>query len=274
MEATPMTASSSMLTKFDDCYERGGWIYHGQEGTLIRDTSARAGRRTGSIRAASIRPVERPTFRAENITFEVTRRLLEQPWFDDVLATVRELLALGKNWDGSDELAIHPKAIMRAMQILRAVGEGGPRPDLVPMPNGSVQLEWFYRGQEIKIESPPSGLASIRIWDPSSRMTEVQADSQSNIWYEVKTRLTIDTTSIRRWASAAVSCAVVKSPDDERPYYFATVEDCSGAWAHGDSRDAALAELESVMYGWAHLKLRDGDNNIPPMGGIDLVSYL
>ena len=271
-----MTASSSMLTQRDDCRNHSD-SYRWQDAAvipLIRDASVRAARRTGSVRAESIRPVEGPTFRAENITFEVTRRLLEQPWFDDVLATVRELLTLGRNWNGSNEQAIHPKAIKRAMHILRIVGEEGPRPDLVPMPSGSVQLEWIYPRQEIKIESPPSGLALIHIWDPSSGMIEVRAGSQSKIWLALKDRLTVETTSIRRWAKAAISFAIVKNPNAERPYYFATVEDCPGAWAHGDSRDAALAELESVIYGWAHLKLRDGDKDIPPMGGIDLVSNL
>ena len=275
MGARPMTASGPTLTQREDCSRHGDWDYRWQEANvipLIRDASVRAVHRTGSVRAESIRPIEASTFRAENITFEVTRRLVEQPWFDDVLATVRELLALGRNWDGSNEQAIHPKAIKRAMHILRTVGEEGPRPDLVPLPNGSVQLEWVYRNQEVKIESPPFGLVSVSICDPLVGKTEVRAGNQSKIWHELKDRLAIGTVDVKRWAKAAIERAVVEEPNEERSHYIATVPSCPGVLASGDSLDAALAELESVMFGWAHLKLRDGDSDIPPMGGIDLVN--
>lgn len=270
-----MMASSLMLTQRDDCSKHSDWTDHWQDPSvvpLIRGRAVWAARRAGSVRAESIRPVERPAFRAENITFEVTRRLLEQPWFDDVLATVRELLALGSNWNGSNEQAIHPKAIKRAMNILRTVGEEGPRPDLVPMSDGSVQLEWIYRRQEIKIESPPFGLMTIYIRDPQTEDIKVRASNQSKIWQELRDRLTIGIRDIRQWARAAVERAVIEEPNEDRSHYLVTVSGCPGAWASGDNIDAALTELESVMFGWAHLKLRDGDSDIPPMEGIDLVS--
>ncbi len=52
---------------------------------------------------------------------------------------------------------------------------------------------------------------------------------------------------------------------------MATVEGCPGAWAYGTTAEDAVAYLESVLIGWADLKLADGDTDIPVMGGISLV---
>ena len=71
-------------------------------------------------------------------------------------------------------------------------------------------------------------------------------------------------------AEAATALAQVEDPTRECPNFVATVASCPGAWAFGGSSEAALAELESVLFGWAHLKLRDGDTDIPPAEGIDL----
>lgn len=269
-----MTARSQLLTQYQDCSEHSDWAHRGQGAlatALIRPVGARSARRTRSVRTELIPLVEGPAPAPENFAFEVSRRLLEQPWFDDIVATIRELLALGTNWDGSDEQAIHPGAVKRAMHILRTVGEQGPRPNLAPMSDGSVQLEWLYRGQQVRIEVPPDRPALIHVVDPSGRETQLRADNQSKLWNEIKARLTIGTADIKRWAEAATALAQVEDPTRECPNFIATVANCPGAWAVGDSSEAALAELESVLFGWAHLKLRDGDTDIPPMEGIDLV---
>ena len=269
-----MTATNQMLIPYQDCSEHSDWAHRGQGApatALIRPAGTQSTRRTGSVRAELIRLVEGPARGPEDFTFEVSRRLLEQPWFDDIVATIRELLALGKNWDGCDEQAIHPGAIKRAMHILRTVGEEGPRPDLAPMSDGSVQLEWLYRGQQVRIEVPPDGPALIHVIDPSGGEIELRAGGQSKLWHEIKDRLTIGATDIRRWAEAATALAKVEDPTQDCPHFVATVAGCPGAWAFGGSPETALAELESVLFGWAHLKLRDGDTDIPPMEGIDLV---
>ena len=274
METHPMTVSGQPLAQRRDCSKHNLWVSSRKASpaiSLIRNAPLQGARTTGSVRTEAIRTFEGSMFKPENFTLEISRRLLEQPWFDDVLSTVRELLTLGRNWNGSDEQAIQPRAIKRAIHILRIVGEEGPRPSLVPMPNGSVQLEWICRGQTIKIGVPSIGSVSICVSDPSSGDIEVPTGIQSRIWHDLKDRITIGTTNIRRWARAALALAVVEEPNDDCPHFVATVEGCAGAWAYGDSPETALIELESVLFGWAHLKLRDGDTDIPPMEGIDLI---
>ena len=75
------------------------------------------------------------------------------------------------------------------------------------------------------------------------------------------------------WAEAAVSCAAVESIQDPDGY-VATISGLAGPWAFGETKEAALEELESVLRDWAAIKLADGDDDIPPMKGIHLSSPL
>lgn len=76
---------------------------------------------------------------------------------------------------------------------------------------------------------------------------------------------------VRQWAAAAARQAMIADAEDTE-YLVATVEGCPGAWAYGTTAEDAVAYLESVLIGWADLKLADGDTDIPVMGGISLVS--
>jgi len=69
------------------------------------------------------------------------------------------------------------------------------------------------------------------------------------------------------WAEAAASCAVVESIQDPDGF-VATVSGLAGPWAFGETKEAALMELESVLRDWAAIKIADGDDDIPPMKGI------
>ena len=75
---------------------------------------------------------------------------------------------------------------------------------------------------------------------------------------------------VREWAAAAARQAIIVDAEDT-DYLVATVEGCPGAWAYGTTGEAAVVYLESVLVGWADLKLADGETDIPEMGGINLV---
>lgn len=75
---------------------------------------------------------------------------------------------------------------------------------------------------------------------------------------------------VRQWAAAAVQKAVVADAEDTE-HLVATVEGCPGAWAYGTMAEDAVTYLESVLIGWADLKLADGGTDIPVTGGISLV---
>ncbi len=78
---------------------------------------------------------------------------------------------------------------------------------------------------------------------------------------------------VERWAEAAVSHATVRTINDPAGL-LATVAGIDGAWGFGQSEDEALEDLRSVLVDWASLKLEDGDDDIPAMEGVHLVTAL
>ena len=75
---------------------------------------------------------------------------------------------------------------------------------------------------------------------------------------------------VDQWAEAAVSCATVRRIEDPDGL-VAAISGLAGPWAFGETEDKALDELESVLRDWAAIKLADGDDDIPPMKGINLL---
>ncbi len=56
-------------------------------------------------------------------------------------------------------------------------------------------------------------------------------------------------------------------------YWIADVIGLEGAWADGETREAALGALPDIIFDWAMLKIADHDGDIPPLGEIDLNEY-
>lgn len=61
---------------------------------------------------------------------------------------------------------------------------------------------------------------------------------------------------VRRWARQAAADARCEPADDlDEAAYFATTPQAPGAWSTGDTPADALSELESVLVGWATVRL-------------------
>ena len=78
--------------------------------------------------------------------------------------------------------------------------------------------------------------------------------------------------AINQWAAAAAALAETAPPADNSEHWTATVDGCPGAYGWARTKTGALIELESVLAGWAELKLKDGDTDIPSAGGVDLIA--
>lgn len=76
---------------------------------------------------------------------------------------------------------------------------------------------------------------------------------------------------IEQWAEIAVSHATVCDINDPVGM-IAKVVGIKGALGFGHSEKEALDELKSVLIDWATLKLDDGDDDIPSMEGVHLVT--
>ena len=51
--------------------------------------------------------------------------------------------------------------------------------------------------------------------------------------------------------------------------WYAEIPGFTGVWANSDTQDACREELREVLKEWLALKLRDGDDDIPVIAGID-----
>ena len=75
--------------------------------------------------------------------------------------------------------------------------------------------------------------------------------------------------TLRRYAElVAAKASIRKIPRDSR--FWAEIEGFPGVWASGVTEDAARATLQEVVFDWAMVKMRDRDNDLPIVGGIDL----
>jgi hypothetical protein len=85
----------------------------------------------------------------------------------DVEADLHSLGELSPDWDGYGAPAVDPAVIAAVRSFVAQFPQGlAPRPRVVPMSNGMVQLEWHAgpRSLELEFESPDS-IRYLR-WDP------------------------------------------------------------------------------------------------------------
>ena len=72
-------------------------------------------------------------------------------------AAVDELTRLDPGWDGYRGIAVLPEVAEHALRLLEAIGAHTQIvPDVVPLSNGGLQLEWYIGIHEIEIEIAPN----------------------------------------------------------------------------------------------------------------------
>ena len=71
-------------------------------------------------------------------------------------ATIDELTGLAPGWDGYDAIPVLPRVARHAHRFLEAISEHTRTiPDVVPLSNGGVQLEWFAGTCEVEVTIEP-----------------------------------------------------------------------------------------------------------------------
>jgi len=99
-----------------------------------------------------------------------------------VRADIHSLSELAPNWDGYGAPAIDPAVIEAAEAFIARLPQGlAPPPRVVPMSNGTLQLEWHAgpKSLELEFESPDS----IRYlqWHPNEGVEEEDAFPTTNV---------------------------------------------------------------------------------------------
>ena len=86
-----------------------------------------------------------------------------QPWIKEIMSRLQRFLSYEANWNGYGEKPINKQVAKRALIVLHRIALGGPRPVVVPVCDGGIQIEWYYNGMEIEVEVPPDGNESVYI---------------------------------------------------------------------------------------------------------------
>lgn len=83
-----------------------------------------------------------------------SRLALLQP----ALAQLQRFETLRRGWDGYHGLPVRPKAAVLARVLLSVlVHDDGPTPQLTPIGDGGVQMEWRVSGSMLEIEASAEG---------------------------------------------------------------------------------------------------------------------
>ena len=75
-----------------------------------------------------------------------------------------ELTTLDRGWDGYDGIPVQHHTVRRAQEFLEAIEEHTQvMPDIVPLSNGGLQLEWFVGAYEVEVEIDSSHSGAIQV---------------------------------------------------------------------------------------------------------------
>lgn len=94
-----------------------------------------------------------------------------------------DLLQLRAGWDGRKALPSTYAALLRATELLGSFGEGLVPPQVFPLPDGGVQLEW-HAASSVEIEVDRRGEAHVVVVDDSGEIVvnrELQRESAADL---------------------------------------------------------------------------------------------
>jgi hypothetical protein len=87
-----------------------------------------------------------------------------QSWLAQAVQEVRTLCTLQPGWDSYAAREIRAEAAATAVELLQEAARlGCPRPSIVPMSRGGIQIEWHVRNMNIECTIPGEG-APVEVW--------------------------------------------------------------------------------------------------------------
>jgi hypothetical protein len=97
---------------------------------------------------------KRYPFRSGTLVVELAGETewVEPSWFLPICAKLRMIDELQDNWDGYGSSAPHSGAIGSTLiYLVGAMANRAAHPQVVPLPNGDMQLEWHRAGYDLEI---------------------------------------------------------------------------------------------------------------------------
>ncbi len=108
------------------------------------------------------------------LVLEVGPSLALAPWFPSIRATVERLASFQHGWNGGREQQVSFDSIRRVVEILNFVAEVASSPSLVPVSDGSLQIEWHGRTGSLEVEVGITGEAVAVAYSDTDGDDEVE----------------------------------------------------------------------------------------------------
>ncbi|MCC7342476.1 MAG: hypothetical protein IT170_15450 [Bryobacterales bacterium] len=90
-------------------------------------------------------------------------------WFGATLRKITELLQLAPNWDGYGASEVRQDVAAKTLTVLWNLLESdSPTPNVVPLSDGGIQVEWHRHGCSLELEFPASGAASFYYYEEAT----------------------------------------------------------------------------------------------------------
>lgn len=96
-----------------------------------------------------------------------------RPRLEVALNRIRDLAALGPNWDSYGARPLQRDAIVHAIRLLAVVMQSHvSSPEIVPTSSGGLQLEWHRNGAVLEMEVTPERRVEVFLSSPSGETRE------------------------------------------------------------------------------------------------------
>ncbi len=97
----------------------------------------------------------------------------DSDFVEEVQSALDSLRALAPNWDGYGAPPIDPAVIDAAKTFVANLPDKqSPRPRVVPMSNGTLQLEWHRGSKSLELEFESPSIIRYLQWHPEQRIEE------------------------------------------------------------------------------------------------------
>ena len=112
-------------------------------------------------------------------------------WLREAVAEVEELTSLAPDWNGYGAKVVEAGSAVAAVRfLLRAALPQVSRPDIVPVADGGVQVEWHRGGVDLEVcFSPDESVGYLDVRESGDEPTEFPASDAVSILAGVQSQL-------------------------------------------------------------------------------------
>lgn len=104
--------------------------------------------------------------------------IAQQIWMLRVWERLQALQELPENWNGYGESPVALEAVAQTAELLVDIGPTQPMPDIVPLCDGGLQIEWSDSSRELEIEVGPQGARTAFFVDDEGREQEFEVSAE------------------------------------------------------------------------------------------------